>query len=236
MKAETRSYKYYDLIMAAFVCVLLCSNLIGASKQAVVELPLIGTVTFSAGIMFFPISYFFGDILTEVYGYARDRRVVWAGFAALAFASLMAAVVIAVPAADSAYMRVFQGQLEGVFGNSWRIALGSMIAFWCGSLSNSYVLARMKVLTRGRWLWARTIGSTAVGELVDSSLFYAIAFWGIWQNGDVVKVALTQYVLKTSWEVVATPLTYWVVGLLKRAEHEDWYDRTTNFNPFRLRA
>ncbi|SEH34988.1 queuosine precursor transporter [Magnetospirillum fulvum] len=236
MKAETRSYKYYDLIMAAFVCVLLCSNLIGASKQAVVELPLIGTVTFSAGIMFFPISYFFGDILTEVYGYARDRRVVWAGFAALAFASLMAAVVIAVPAADSAYMRVFQGQLEGVFGNSWRIALGSMIAFWCGSFSNSYVLARMKVLTQGRWLWARTIGSTAVGELVDSSLFYAIAFWGIWQSSDVVKVALTQYVLKTSWEVVATPLTYWVVGLLKRAEHEDWYDRTTNFNPFRLRA
>lgn len=236
MNGGTRTYKYYDLIMAAFVCVLLCSNLIGASKQAVVELPVVGTVTFSAGIMFFPISYFFGDLLTEVYGYARDRRVVWAGFAALAFASLMAAVVIAVPPADSAYMRVFQGQLEGVFGNSWRIALGSMIAFWCGSLTNSYVLARMKVLMQGRWLWARTIGSTAVGELVDSSLFYAIAFWGIWQSSDVVKVALTQYVLKTSWEVVATPLTYWVVGLLKRAEQEDWYDRTTNFNPFRLRA
>jgi len=236
MKTDARSYKYYDLIMAAFVCVLLCSNLIGAGKQAVVTLPLIGTVTFSAGILFFPISYFFGDILTEVYGYARDRRVVWAGFCALAFASLMAGVVIAVPPADSAYMHVFQSQLEGVFGNSWRIALGSMVAFWCGSLTNSYVLARMKVLTRGRWLWARTVGSTAVGEFIDSSLFYAIAFWGIWQSGDVVKVALTQYVLKTSWEVISTPLTYWVVGFLKRAEQEDWYDRNTNFNPFRLRA
>jgi len=232
---QQRTYRYYDLIMAAFVCVLLCSNLIGAAKQAEIDLPVVGPVTFGAGIMFFPISYFFGDILTEVYGYARDRRVVWAGFAALGFAALMAWVVIALPPSGSAFMATYQGQLEGVFGNSWRIALGSMTAFWCGSFANSYVLARMKVISRGRWLWTRTIGSTAVGELVDSSLFYVIAFWGIWQPADLLKVTLAQYVLKTGWEVVSTPLTYWVVGALKRAENEDWYDRHTNFNPFRLR-
>ncbi|MFD2233228.1 queuosine precursor transporter [Phaeospirillum tilakii] len=233
---EQRSYRYYDLIMAAFVCVLLCSNLIGAAKQAVLDLPLLGPVTFSAGILFFPISYFFGDVLTEVYGYARDRRVVWAGFTALGFAAVMAAVVIALPPSDSRFMQSYQGQLEGVFGNSWRIAAGSMLAFWCGSFANSYVLARLKVWTSGRWLWTRTIGSTAVGELVDSSLFYVIAFWGIWQPGDLVKVALAQYVLKTSWEVLSTPLTYWLVGRLKRAEGVDWYDRHTNFNPFRWRV
>jgi len=232
---ERRSYRYYDLIMAAFVCVLLCSNLIGAAKQVTVALPLIGPVTFSAGIMFFPISYFFGDVLTEVYGYARDRRVVWAGFAALGFAAVMSTVVIALPPSDSAFMRVYQGQLEGVFGNSWRIALGSMIAFWCGSFANSYVLARLKVRSEGRWLWVRTIGSTAVGELVDSALFYVIAFSAIWPMGDVLKVALAQYILKTSWEILSTPLTYWLVGRLKRAEGVDWYDRHTNFNPFRLR-
>jgi uncharacterized integral membrane protein (TIGR00697 family) len=225
---DHRPYKYYDLIMAAFVCVLLCSNLIGAAKQAVVDLPVLGQVTFSAGIMFFPISYFFGDILTEVYGYARDRRVVWAGFGALAFASVMSWVVIALPASDSAFMVGYQSHLEGVFGNSWRIALGSMIAFWCGSFTNSYVLARMKVMTGGRWLWTRTVGSTALGELVDSALFYVIAFWGIWQTADLVKVALAQYILKTGWEVVSTPLTYKVVGALKRAEQQDWYDRHTN--------
>lgn len=233
---EQRSYRYYDLIMAAFVCVLLCSNLIGAAKQAVLDLPLLGPVTFSAGILFFPISYFFGDVLTEVYGYARDRRVVWAGFTALGFAAVMAAVVIALPPSDSRFMQSYQGQLEGVFGNSWRIAAGSMIAFWCGSFANSYVLAHLKLWTSGRWLWTRTIGSTALGELVDSSLFYVIAFWGIWQPGDLVKVALAQYVLKTSWEVLSTPLTYWLVGRLKRAEGEDWYDRHTNFNPFRWRV
>ena len=235
MTAPPRVYRYYDLILGAFVCVLLCSNLIGAAKQATLDLPLLGPVTFSAGFMFFPISYIFGDVLTEVYGYGRDRRVVWAGFAALGFAALMAWVVIALPPADSAFMRVYQAQLDGVFGNSWRIALGSMVAFWCGSFANSYVLARMKVASGGRWLWARTIGSTLVGELVDSALFYVIAFWGIWQAGDVVKVALAQYVLKTGWEVLSTPLTYRVVAALKRAEAEDWYDRDTDFNPFRLR-
>ena len=229
-----RSYRYYDFVMAAFVAVLLCSNFIGAAKQATVQLPLIGATTFGAGVLFFPISYIFGDILTEVYGYGRDRRVVWAGFGALVFASVMAWVVIRLPPANSDFMKMYQPSLEAVFGNSWRIALGSMIAFWAGSFSNSYVLAKMKLWTAGRWLWTRTIGSTLVGELVDSSLFYFIAFYGIWASGDVVKIAIAQYVLKTGWEIVMTPVTYKVVGFLKRAEQEDYYDRSTDFSPFRL--
>ena len=231
-----KQYRYYDFVMAAFVTVLLCSNFIGAAKQATVSMPLIGEVTFGAGVLFFPISYIFGDILTEVYGYGRDRRVVWAGFGALVFASVMAWVVISLPPAGSEFMKTYQGHLEGVFGNSWRIALGSMIAFWCGSFSNSYVLAKMKLWMAGRRLWMRTIGSTLVGELVDSSLFYFIAFYGIWATGDVLKIALAQYVLKTGWEVVMTPVTYRVVGFLKRAEQEDYYDRNTDFSPFTLKT
>jgi uncharacterized integral membrane protein (TIGR00697 family) len=231
-----RNYRYYDLVMAAFVTVLLCSNFIGAAKQTTIELPLLGATTFGAGVLFFPISYIFGDILTEVYGYGRDRRVVWAGFAALAFASFMAWVVIRLPPAGSEFMKSYQASLEGVFGNSWRIALGSMIAFWAGSFANSYVLAKMKLWSSGKWLWTRTIGSTLVGELVDSSLFYFIAFYGIWATGDLIKIAIAQYVLKTAWEVVMTPVTYRVVGFLKRAESEDYYDRGTDFNPFRLKV
>jgi uncharacterized integral membrane protein (TIGR00697 family) len=222
--------------MAAFVTVLLCSNFIGAAKQAVVTLPLIGTITFGAGVLFFPISYIFGDILTEVYGYGRDRRVVWAGFGALAFASLMAWVVVNLPAADSGFMREYQGHLEGVFGNAWRIAAGSMIAFWCGSFSNSYVMAKMKVQSGGKRLWTRTIGSTLVGELVDSSLFYFIAFYGIWATGDIVKVTIVQYLFKTGWEIVMTPVTYRIVGFLKKAEDEDYYDVNTDFSPFSMKV
>jgi uncharacterized integral membrane protein (TIGR00697 family) len=231
-----RNYRYYDLVMAAFVTVLLCSNFIGAAKQAAVTLPLLGPIKFGAGVLFFPISYLFGDILTEVYGYARDRRVVWAGFGALTFASLMAWVVLHLPASDSDFMKTYQGQLEGVFGNAWRIAAGSMIAFWSGSFANSYVLAKMKILTNGKWLWMRTIGSTIVGELIDSTLFYMIAFYGIWATGDIIKVAMVQYVLKTGWEVVMTPVTYQIVGFLKRKEHEDYFDRDTNFTPFSLKT
>jgi uncharacterized integral membrane protein (TIGR00697 family) len=231
-----RTYRYYDFVMAAFVTVLICSNFIGAAKQAVVNLPLVGPTPFGAGVLFFPISYIFGDILTEVYGYGRDRRVVWAGFAGLAFASFMAWVVVGLPPGPSEYMKTYQPALESVFGNSWRIALGSMIAFWCGSFSNSYVLAKMKIWTEGRWLWTRTIGSTLVGELVDSSLFYVIAFYGIWETSDVIKVAMVQYVLKTGWEIVMTPVTYRIVGFLKRAEHEDYYDRDTDFTPFSLKT
>jgi uncharacterized integral membrane protein (TIGR00697 family) len=236
MSAIRSHHRYYDLILAAFVVVLLCSNFIGAGKAAVIDLPYFGPVIFGAGILFFPISYFFGDILTEVYGYAYDRRAVWAGFAALAFAAIMAQIVIALPVAPGEYMAQYQQGMVSVFGNSWRIALASMLAFWCGSFVNSYVLAKLKIWTQGRFLWVRTIGSTAFGELVDSSLFYVLAFYGIWPIQELIQVALVQYVLKTSWEVLATPLTYWVVGALKRKENVDHYDIHTNFTPFRVKV
>jgi len=236
MDLPKRQHRYYDLILASFVVVLLCSNFIGAGKAAELNLPYFGNVSFGAGILFFPIAYFFGDILTEVYGYAYDRRAVWAGFAALAFAAIMAQIVIALPVAPGSYMANYQQGMETVFGNSWRIALASMIAFWSGSFVNSYTLAKMKILTSGRFLWMRTIGSTATGELVDSSLFYLLAFYGIWPLNEVLAVAASQYLLKTAWEVLATPLTYWAVGFLKRKENQDHYDTDTNFTPFKLKV
>jgi queuosine precursor transporter len=220
--------------MAAYVCVLLCSNLIGPAKVTTLHVPVIGNVTFLAGVLFFPISYIFGDILTEVYGYARDRRVVWAGFAALAFASIMAAVVVHLPPAD--FWREKQAAVEAIFGNTPRIIAASIIAFLCGTFVNSYVLAKMKIWTDGRWLWSRIIGSTLCGEFVDSILFYTIAFYGLWPGSELVTVTLTQYLLKSGWEIVATPLTYRVVAFLKRAENEDYYDRDTNFTPFSLKT
>ncbi len=232
--SQSKQYRYYDLVMAAFVTILICSNFIGAAKQATLTLPLVGQITFSAGVLFFPISYIFGDILTEVYGYGRDRRVVWAGFGALAFASFMAWVVVTLPASGSDFMQSYQSHLEGVFGSAWRIAVGSMLAFWAGSFSNSYVLAKMKIASNGRHLWMRTIGSTIVGEAIDSSLFYFIAFYGIWATEDVLKVACAQYVLKTGWEVLMTPVTYRVVAFLKKKENEDYYDRGTDFSPFHI--
>ena len=229
-----KTYKYYDFIVAAFVCVLLCSNLIGAAKAAEVTLPVLGTVTFGAGVLFFPISYIFGDILTEVYGYGKDRRAVWAGFAALTFASLMSWVVLSLPPASDPFNQGYQQHLSAVFGNTPRIMAASMLAFWCGSFANSYVLAKMKLWTQGRMLWSRTIGSTLVGEAVDSGLFYVLAFYGIWPDAQVLAVALSQYVFKTTWEVVMTPATYKIVGFLKAHEHEDHYDRHTNFTPFKI--
>ena len=229
-----RQYKYYDFILAAFVAVLLCSNLIGPAKIATLNLPVIGAVTFGAGVLFFPLSYLFGDILTEVYGYGRDRRAVWAGFTALAFASFMAFVVVSLPAAS--FWADRQPALESVFGSTWRIVLASLIAFWSGSFANSFVLAKMKILTNGRWLWTRTIGSTVVGEFFDSSLFYTIAFWGVLTTDEIIHLAITQYILKSVWEVLATPLTYWIVGSLKRAEQEDYFDRNTSFTPFSVKV
>jgi uncharacterized integral membrane protein (TIGR00697 family) len=229
-----KNYRYYDLILGAYVCVLLCANLIGPAKVSTVQVPLIGSVTFMAGVLFFPISYIFGDILTEVYGYARDRRCVWSGFAALVFAAVMAAVIVHLPPAD--FWRAKQPAVEEIFGNTPRIICASIIAFWCGSFVNSYVLAKMKLMTRGRWLWTRIIGSTLCGELVDSGLFYSIAFAGLWKGSDLLTVTVTQYVLKSAWEVFMTPVTYRVVAFLKRAEQEDYYDSETNFTPFSLRA
>jgi uncharacterized integral membrane protein (TIGR00697 family) len=230
-----RSYRYYDFVMAAFVTILICSNLIGPAKIAQLDLPLIGTVNFGAGVLFFPISYVFGDVLTEVYGYARARRVIWAGFAGLAFAAVMAAVVVALPPAPFWHN---QPAYEVAFGTTWRIAGASMLAYFCGEFANSFVLAKMKILTAGRWLWTRTIGSTIVGEAVDSALFYPLAFYGsgIIPNDKLPLVMLSLFIAKVAVEVVFTPVTYKIVGALKRAEQEDHYDRKTNFNPFALKT
>jgi uncharacterized integral membrane protein (TIGR00697 family) len=230
-----KTYRYYEFVMAAFVTILICSNLIGPAKAAQVDLPLIGAVTFGAGVLFFPISYVFGDILTEVYGYARARRVIWAGFGGLAFASLMAYVVVALPPAPE-----WQNQraYEIAFGSTWRIAAASMFAYFCGEFVNSYVLAKMKILTAGKWLWTRTVGSTIVGEAVDSALFYPLAFYGsgILPDAIIPKLMLVQFLAKVGVEIAFTPITYKIVGVLKRAENEDYYDRDTNFNPFSLRT
>jgi uncharacterized integral membrane protein (TIGR00697 family) len=223
-----RTYKYYDLVMAAFVTVLLCANLIGASKVAA-----LGGFVFGAGVLFFPISYVFGDVLTEVYGYARARKVVWAGFGAMTFASFMSWAVLAFPPAPG---WPDQQAFETVFGGTPRIVGASMLAYFCGEFCNSYVLARMKVRTEGRWLWMRTIGSTIVGEAVDSLVFYPLAFLGVWTKQQVLQVLISNYTLKVGWEAVMTPVTYRIVNALKRAEHEDYFDRDTDFTPFSLQA
>ena len=230
---RTRNYKYFDLIMAAFVTVLLCSNLIGVQKVSYVNLPFIGEYIFGAGICSFPISYLFGDILTEVYGYKRSRRVIWAGFGALVFASLMSFVITSLPAARtmSAEQRA---AVNIIFGQTWRIVLASLVAFWAGEFVNSFVLAKMKVKTGGKWLWTRTIGSTIAGEAVDSLIFYPLAFLGTWSNEQVVDVLIGNYIVKVLWETLATPFTYLIVNFLKRVEHEDYFDRNTDFNPFTL--
>jgi len=230
-----RSYRYYDFVMVAFVTILVCSNLIGPAKIAQLELPLLGVCTFGAGVLFFPISYIFGDVLTEVYGYARARRVIWAGFAGLVFASFMAYVVVALPPAP---FWQHQGAYEVAFGNTWRIVAASMFAYFCGEFVNSFVLAKMKILTAGRWLWMRTIGSTIFGEAVDSALFYPLAFWGtgIIPDDKLPTVMLAQFVTKVAVEVLFTPVTYKVVNFLKRAENEDYYDRHTKFTPFSVKA
>jgi uncharacterized integral membrane protein (TIGR00697 family) len=229
-----RNYRYYEFVMAAFVTVLICSNLIGPAKIAQLDLPLLGVVTFGAGVLFFPISYVFGDILTEVYGYARARRVIWAGFAGLGFASFMATVVVALPPAP---FWTHQAAYEIAFGNAPRIVAASMIAYFCGEFVNSYVLAKMKVATQGRWLWTRTIGSTIAGEAVDSALFYPLAFYGagIIPDDKLPLVMAAQFVTKVGVEVAFTPLTYRIVNFLKRAEQVDHYDRDTDFNPFALK-
>jgi uncharacterized integral membrane protein (TIGR00697 family) len=233
--APRREYRYYEFVMAAFIVILICSNLVGPAKIAQLDFPLLGTLTFGAGVLFFPISYVFGDILTEVYGYARSRRVIWMGFAGLAFAALMSWVVVQLPPAP---FWKNQEAYEVAFGLTWRIALASMIAYFCGEFVNSFVLAKMKILTQGRWLWTRTIGSTIFGEGVDSLLFYPLAFYGtgIIPNDKLPLVMAAQFVTKVAVEIAFTPLTYAIVGWLKRAENEDFYDRDTRFTPFTLKV
>src|ERR687893_666021 len=219
--------------MAAFVTILLLSNLIGAGKVAQVDLPGIGDWPFGAGILFFPVSYVIGDVLTEVYGFQRARRCIWTGFVALLFMAFMSGVVVALPpAADWGG----QAAYEAVFGQVPRIVFASMVAFWAGEFANSLVLAKMKVATKGRHLWSRTIGSTVAGQGVDSLIFYPLAFWGVWDTDTLVTVLLTQWALKVGWEVLLTPATYAVVGFLKRREGIDVYDSATDFTPFRAQV
>lgn len=219
-----RHFRYFDYAMAAFVAILLLSNLIGAAKLATV-----GGYTFGAGILFFPLSYVIGDVLTEVYGYANARRCVWTGFAALLFMAVMSFVVVAMPPAAG-----WEGQAayESVFGSTWRIVAASVLAFWAGEFVNSFVLAKMKVWTQGRHLWTRTIGSTFFGQAVDSLIFYPVAFLGIWSNQQVLTVMVTNWLLKVLWEALLTPVTYAVVGWVKAREGVDVFDEETDFSPF----
>ena len=225
-KIHRRLYKYYDLVMALFVTILLCSNVIGAAKVCTVW-----GFTFGAGVLFFPISYIFNDVLTEVYGYSRARKVVWAGFGAIIFASFMSWVIVALPPAEG---WTDQPAYKTVFGQTPRIVFASLTAFFVSELANSYVLAKMKIKTSGRHLWMRTIGSTIVGEGVDSAVFYPAAFLGVWETKLVVTVMVSNYVIKVLWEAVITPVTYQVVAFLKRAEQEDYYDYDTDFTPFSI--
>ena len=219
-----RHFRYFDYVMAAFVAILLLSNLIGAAKLATV-----GGFTFGAGILFFPLSYVIGDVLTEVYGYANARRCVWMGFGALIFMAFMSYVVVAMPPAEG-----WDGQAayESVFGSTWRIVAASVLAFWAGEFVNSFVLAKMKIITQGKHLWARTIGSTVFGQGVDSLIFYPIAFLGIWTTEQVLTVMVTNWLLKVLWEALLTPVTYVVVGWLKRREGVEVFDEGTDFSPF----
>jgi len=232
----SREYKYFDRIMALFVMVLVVSNIASSAKIidlgfSIFNIPL----AFDAGTLLFPISYIFGDILTEVYGYKRSRRVIWTGFAALALSALVFWVVQRLPgeatwqeyAGDAAYSAILGGMSSG------GIVLASLAAYWLGEISNSFVLAKMKVFTNGRWLWTRTIGSTLVGELVDSAVFIAFAsLFGIFPWSLFLTLSLTNYLFKTATEAVLTPVTYAVVNTLKRVENEDYFDRETDFNPF----
>lgn len=257
--SNPRHYKYYDLVMAGFVTVLLCSNLIGPGKSCAItlpfSLPLIGSLlVFGAGNIFFPISYIFGDVLTEVYGYARARKVIWAGFAAMLFYVLMSQVVLSLPLnPNEKFSQELQPALEMVFRSGPRIVVASILAFWAGDFANSYVLAKMKVWTRGRMLWTRTVGSTIVGQGVDSLLFYPLAFLNVeatlrgmnleppeflkggWTPDTMWRTVAFNWAFKVGMEVVMTPLTYLVVNFLKRTENEDYFDHQTNFTPFSLK-
>jgi len=246
--AAVRHFRYYDLVMAAFVAILLLSNIIGASKLAEV-----GPLTFGAGILFFPLGYVIGDVLTEVYGYARARRVIWTGFAALVFMAVMSWVVLAMPPAADWWCQgtetlavkgdagassgaLCQATYVSTFGNAWRLVVASIVAFWAGEFVNSFVLARMKIATEGKHLWMRTIGSTVVGQGVDSLIFYPVAFLGIWTTEQVVLVMVTNWAMKVAWEAVLTPVTYVVVGALKRREGVDIFDEGTDFSPFKAKV
>jgi uncharacterized integral membrane protein (TIGR00697 family) len=233
-----RQYRYFDLIMAVFVTVLIVSNIASSAKIVDWGFSVFGVrMAFDAGTILFPVSYIFGDILTEVYGYKNSRRVIWAGFACLVLSAGIFWIVTILPgeaqwqqyAGDAAYLAILGGMSSG------GIVLASLAGFWSGEFSNSFVLAKMKILTRGRWLWTRTIGSTIVGEFVDTAVFISIAsLFGVFPWGLFVTLVLTNYLFKCGMEALMTPVTYKVVNALKRVESEDYYDRETNFNPFKV--
>ncbi len=232
------AFHYFDLVMALFVTILIVSNIASSAKIIDWGFSLFGVrLAFDGGTLLFPVSYIFGDVLTEVYGYRRSRRVIWTGFACLTLTALVLGVVRVLPgetawqgyAGQDAFVKILGGISSG------GIVLASLVAYWAGEFSNSYILAQMKVLTQGRWLWTRTIGSTIVGEGVDTLVFMLVAtLAGVFPWEVFVSLSLTNYIFKVGVEALMTPATYAVVNFLKRAEHEDYYDRFTNFNPFRL--
>jgi queuosine precursor transporter len=228
-------FRNFDIVMAAFVAILLLSNVIGAAKMAVFHLPLFGDRVAGAGILFFPLSYVIGDILTEVYGYSRARRCIWVGFGALGFLAFMAWAVVAL---DPAPGWPNQPAYVTVFGSTWRIVIASVTAFWLGEFVNSFVLARMKIATGGKYLWTRTISSTVFGQGVDSLIFYPIAFYATdgFSNANLAQAMLNAWIFKVLWEILLTPVTYAVVGWLKRREGVDVFDEGTDFTPFRTRV
>ena len=222
---QSKNLLYFDIIMALFVAVLIISN-IAATKMLK-----LGPFTFDGGTILFPLSYIFGDILTEVYGYKRARRVIWTGF----FCTfLMAAILMIVGKLTPAADWPFQDAYMAILGMTPRIVLASLIAYFAGSFSNSFSLAKIKIATKGKWLWLRTIGSTIVGEGIDTILFILIAFWGVLPASLLLTVIISNYIFKVGVEVIITPLTYKVVGFLKRREGVDVYDVNTNFNPFKV--
>ncbi|MDG1859728.1 MAG: queuosine precursor transporter [Emcibacteraceae bacterium] len=230
MSGDKQNFKYYDLMMTAFVVVLICSNIIGPAKLATIDL--FGeNYIYGAGVLFFPLSYVFGDVLTEVYGYARARKVIWAGFVGVIFASIMSFIIVKLPPAAG-----WEGQeaYTMIFGQVPRIVFASLIAFFTGEMINAYVMARMKVWTKGKHLWSRTIGSTIVGQGMDSMIFYPIAFYGIWSNDVLLIVMFSNFLIKVTWEALLTPVTYKMVNMLKRAEGVDFFDDKTNFSPFKI--
>ncbi|MDP9249597.1 MAG: queuosine precursor transporter [bacterium] len=218
-----KNFKYLGPLSVFFVSVLLISNI---ASTKLVDLK---WFVFDGGTLLFPLSYIFGDILTEVYGYKRARKVIWLGFF---MALLMALVFMIVGKLPAAAGWDNQAAYDAILGMAPRIVLASLIAYFAGSFSNSFILAKMKVWTKGKLLWTRTVGSTLVGELVDSSLFILIAFWGIYPGVLLLTLIISNYLFKTAIEVLFTPLTYKVTAFLKNKEQEDYYDRDTNFNPF----
>jgi queuosine precursor transporter len=233
-----RSYRYYDLIMALFVAVLLISNIASSAKiiDLGVSLPAVNLpLTFDGGTLLFPLSYIFGDVLTEVYGYARGRRVIWVGFGMAALMSATLWLVGFLPGAPAWEAYAGQNAYNAILGgvSTGAIVVASLVAYFAGEFSNSFVLAKLKIATQGRFLWVRTIGSTLVGEGIDSVLFATIAgLLGVFPMVAVPSIIVTNYILKVGIEVVFTPITYRIVSVLKRVEHEDYYDIDTNFNPF----